>query len=44
MERYAVFMLHLEYSLKYKISLQGGNHVLLYLIESHLNFDKTLRY
>ena len=24
MERHAVFMLRLEYSLKYKISLQGG--------------------
>ena len=54
MERYAAFLLHLEFSLKYKIGLQGvrlnscKSDVLYYcnrlLIESCLNFDKALTY
>ena len=52
MERYATIMLHLEFPLKYELGLQIGKTELfrsdvlhLYnrlLIESHLNFDKTL--
>ena len=55
MESYAAFMLNLEFSLKYNIGLQESKsefiqklYLLHYcnrlLMESHLNFDKSLRY
>ena len=54
MDRYATFPLHLEFYLKHKMAfkelmLNSSRSDALYycnrlLIESHLNFDKTLRY